>query len=954
MAVIDIYIGGVLRGVKASSLSIDHQLSLRSTARVRVESSAGYSPTVGNDFKVYEDGTLVFGGLITSVTRARVAGTSVISSDIAAVDYSILANKRLTGERYGSSGYVNQRANDILRDLVANCLGGDGIDVSLIPAGGGPIVSLAEFDYAYVSEAFDRIAELSERKWRIDFEKKLRLVNPAAPVIFATLTASSRNFLADSMQVEETQEQYLTKLVVRGKRTTLPEATETFNSSHPSQPTNGTRKDWNLTNPVFAVPTIEVNGTAKTVGVASVDTGKDWYWRPSSAVIEQDNAAAALTASDTLSVAYVGEQLNQAFSQNSAEISARAAVESSSGIWEKAIELDNPISVSDLQQYADSTRQSKDQLSKKLIFATDDLAGIFPGDGIDLTISSLGAHTYIVTSLQLSMQTLGTATPGTNNQRIVRRIEAQYGPILDNGFDYFKAISVSGASSASGGAVTGGGGPSTPPAENVATAAATPFYNGDRWGIDLTVTFGTSRANIARAVVYVRGPIGGESIDREAYSFVPPPSGNYDALLGGEWLRGGASTNFRVIIETYNSEGVPTASPIESSIFAVLPVDTANQATAITVGTFTTTANADGLEVFGFTLTYTQANLDTSHTEIWIQSFDSATSAYRTEQLYNQTAPGGSTNGFVVTGRGEWIDATPSSARNYRLTFYTIDTRGQRKPNAPQIVVSVSPGAGALKLNRADLATVGDALTVSGGRLIVADNGITSAKIQALAVTTAKLADSAVDTAKLANLAVDAAKLANSSVTATKIANAAVGSAAIANLAVGNAAIADGAITNAKIQDASITSAKIASLAAEKITTGTITVGAGGMTFSGGGGISINTGAAITTINSSGVVAPNLFASVNGFNWSVVGGFSGFIDYTPGMAGYVNTPQLRVSNTQTIDGSRNANFSGLRFSGNFQPPISTLSPLSVPTTYNRGLAVFDNSGFFFGWIPIFF
>lgn len=473
MATVDIYIGGVLRSIKASSLTIDHQFSLRSTARLRMESRNGsYTPTVGNDFKVYEDGDLIFGGLITSITRGKYAATSVLFSDVVAVDYSILAAKRLTGERFGSSGYVNQKANDILRDLVSNCLGGDGIDVSAIPVGGGPTVSLAEFDYSTVAEAFDLIAELSARKWRIDFEKKFRLVDPSAPVVFATINSTSRNYLADSLTIEETQEQYVNKVAVRGKRTTVPEASETFDGSHPDQPTNGTRREWSLTNLVFSAPTITVNGTAKTVGVASVDTGKDWYWRPSSAIIEQDPGGTVLTSGDTLAITYVGEQLNQAFSENSSEISARALVEDSSGIWERAYELDNPISVADLQEYATAVRTAKDALSKKLIFQTHGMSGIFPGDGIDCNLSGLGNHTYIATSLQITMTTLGTTTPSTNRQLVTRRIEAQYGPILDNGFDYFKALAASASGATAGGAVTGGGGgPTTSPWHTITYAS---------------------------------------------------------------------------------------------------------------------------------------------------------------------------------------------------------------------------------------------------------------------------------------------------------------------------------------------------------------------------------------------------------------------------------------------------------------------------------------------------
>jgi hypothetical protein len=413
------------------------------------------------------------------------------------------------------------------------------------------------------------------------------------------------------------------------------------------------------------------------------------------------------------------------------------------------------------------------------------------------------------------------------------------------------------------------------PAENVASVTAAATYAGDRWGVDLTVVFGASRANIARAVVYVRGPIGGESRDQQAYSFVPPSSGNFDATIGGEWIRGGATTSFKVIIETFNANGVPTAAPIESAAFNVVPVDTVVQASAITIGTFLTTANADGLEVFGFTLQWTQANVDTSHTEIYVQSFDTVTSAYRGEELYFQTKPGGSDNGFAQNVRGEWIDATPTSSRNYRLTFYTVDTRGQRKPSPPQVVISVSPGPGSLKLNRSDLATVGDALTVAGGKLLVADNGVTNAKI--------------------------------------------------------------------------------ASLNIEKLNAGTMTVGAGGINFSGSGGIRITTGAALTNINSAGVASPNIYALAGSYGWSMIGGAAPTLDYVALFSGgYGNFPSIRVGGTEVVSSNRNASFQNLKFTNIFQPPISTISALSVPATYNRALAVYDSFGSFFGYIPIFF
>lgn len=492
------------------------------------------------------------------------------------------------------------------------------------------------------------------------------------------------------------------------------------------------------------------------------------------------------------------------------------------------------------------------------------------------------------------------------------------------------------------------------PAENVSTVAGTVFYNGDRWGLNISVTFGASRANIAKAVVIVRGPTNfGTSVDREAYTFLAPGSGDYSATIGGEWLRAGSAHTFYMLVQTYNAQGNPTESPISSSLITVNPVNNTTQATATSASVWYETT-ADGVGVFGFAVGFTQANDgDTSHTEIWIEAYDSVTAQYRKEQLYTQTGPGGGDNGYAITGRGNLVDATPASAWNFRITFYTITKAGNRKSSPPQTVVSVTPQTGALKLNRADASTVGDALTISGGKLLVADSGITTSKLNALAVTASKLGTGAVETAKIAALAVTANELASSSVTAVKIANAAVGSAAIANLAVGNAAIADGAINNAKIQDATIQSAKIASLNAEKINAGTITVGAGGMSFVGNGGISINSAGSITTVNSAGVAAISVYPFNGLYGWTMSGGFGGYIDYTPGMSNpYVNSGQLRVGGTEVVSSLRKGTFAGLQHSGNWQPPIAVVS-LSVPLSYTRAISVFDSFNSFLGYVPIF-
>jgi hypothetical protein len=86
------------------------------------------------------------------------------------------------------------------------------------------------------------------------------------------------------------------------------------------------------------VPTITLNGGAQTVGILSLDTGKNWYWNQGSQIITQDGGGTKLLASDTLNVVYYGQFPAVAISMDNASIVAQQAREggSSTGIVEVA------------------------------------------------------------------------------------------------------------------------------------------------------------------------------------------------------------------------------------------------------------------------------------------------------------------------------------------------------------------------------------------------------------------------------------------------------------------------------------------------------------------------------------------------------------------------------------------------------------------------------------------
>jgi hypothetical protein len=67
---------------------------------------------------------------------------------------------------------------------------------------------------------------------------------------------------------------------------------------------NGLVRNFPVCAPITSVSSVTVNGVAKTVGVLGVATGKDWYYTPGHQSLIQAEGAPALTASDTLNVAY--------------------------------------------------------------------------------------------------------------------------------------------------------------------------------------------------------------------------------------------------------------------------------------------------------------------------------------------------------------------------------------------------------------------------------------------------------------------------------------------------------------------------------------------------------------------------------------------------------------------------------------------------------------------------
>ena len=434
-------------------ITVDGTVRSRKTATLTLRSrNNATSPQAGQEVTIFaHGGTQKFGGYIDSAPRTL---DHIGQRDHALTcrDYSSICDLRSAGERT----YVNTRRNDIIRDIVTDSLATDGVGLTNVPAGGGPIVGRFEIDYAMVSETFNALCKSTGDEWEIDNDKEFRVFKPTAGSSLGTLNDTTVGILDNTVKGKESLSGYANKVVVILSRVLTAEQTESFNSAHPDQPTDGSRKDWTVAYPVNSVPTITVNGTAKTVGLADVDTGKDWYWQASSAIIRQDSVAAALTSSDTLEIVYIGEQSQQVFAQDAAEIAFRAAIETRSGVYEKIIRSSTPVAATDAQGFANAVLAELKQVPYEIEFETQGL-DFNPGEKWTLGFSGHPTGDYIVSRVQ--WQTVPDSWDAAASSPITRqRVYMSKGVLTRDIYESWKeAFSGGGGSVTVTGGSTGGG-----------------------------------------------------------------------------------------------------------------------------------------------------------------------------------------------------------------------------------------------------------------------------------------------------------------------------------------------------------------------------------------------------------------------------------------------------------------------------------------------------------------
>lgn len=436
-----VFIAGVNRTdyVKASSVNIAKVFGETWTADFStVDPEGGYYPNVGEEIYFKIDGANYWGGIIRRVERNKEGSfTDVLETNCNCTDWNHVLERRLAGEYE----WINQTAGDIIRAITVQSLNGEGFLDSMVQD--GPVIANFRVNYGTVSEAFSELAKLApDYRFYVDQDKNIVFANSAAspPTDAASFNIPVAAGNITFMNAVETDEDYCNFVVARAQKVLREPQTEKFNG-------DGTITSFQLAFQCALKPTItlEFGGETfpQTVGIASVDVDKDWYWAEGSTEIRQDSSAAPLVSEAELSVTYVGVEQIFVLAKNDAEITARAAIEGGSGRHEKFLEIDTQITRADAQDIVDGYLYEHLGIPIVVTYKTNDWVES-QARNLDVgTIQSIlqdgwaaQQTNYFIRSIKATLEDV----PCTAVNCMTYEVEAIWGKLTKTVYQWFKAL----------------------------------------------------------------------------------------------------------------------------------------------------------------------------------------------------------------------------------------------------------------------------------------------------------------------------------------------------------------------------------------------------------------------------------------------------------------------------------------------------------------------------------
>lgn len=247
--------------VLVDSLRISDEINER-VNEARFRTVGGYRPSPGDELSITDGATTLFAGIVLKVKNAT-RGLKT-EHQVTCKDWTHYLDRKLVTERYEDT-----TVEAIITDILSTYTTGFTANNVLASIS----VDSIAFNRMTVTEAIERLAELTGYSWYVDYAKDVHFFAKSTEAAPFSLTAEGDNHVWDSLEVEEDLSQLRNQIIVIGGEAKGNERTETYVA-------DGDQLQLPLANKFATLPTVTVNGVAKTVGVDFLADEDDYdcFW----------------------------------------------------------------------------------------------------------------------------------------------------------------------------------------------------------------------------------------------------------------------------------------------------------------------------------------------------------------------------------------------------------------------------------------------------------------------------------------------------------------------------------------------------------------------------------------------------------------------------------------------------------------------------------------------------
>lgn len=386
---ISIKIEGASVVIARGSLTIEKRIEERSTASfIAIDREAAKNYVRGMPVEIYDSAlTLIFTGFIDTPRKARLASKLGLLHSIICVDNHYLADKRLV-----VNSYQDKTAGYIFEDIFNQYLEPEGVTIGEIQV--GSTIGEAIFNYVKVSDVYDAIKELSGTfTWFIDELKKLYFVDRATYAAPWNLDGIVHRAIKGSVYLSTGNPLYRNWQYIWGGTNITSLQVSNFVGDDET-------KTFTLGYPLAKVPIVKEDSVLMTVGIKGIDSGKDYYWTKTDAVIYAEVAPSSGVA---IEVQYYGQYPLISMLLDSNAIIARKTIEGGTGIIEDIVREAWHESKESSRQSAQAKLTQYCQDAEKFTYQTHE-SGLAPGQLQPITYSPFGFdnHEMLIESVSVS------------------------------------------------------------------------------------------------------------------------------------------------------------------------------------------------------------------------------------------------------------------------------------------------------------------------------------------------------------------------------------------------------------------------------------------------------------------------------------------------------------------------------------------------------------------------